>query len=119
MLKRSLICALTLSSVAAGQQAWPQHSMDRPAPTVVTPGAYVSAQPPSDAIVLFDGKSLDNWNTGGRTPQPAKWKVEKGYMEVVKGTGAISSARSFGDVQLHVEFSTAIGLPDSIVSQER
>jgi hypothetical protein len=119
MLKRSLICVLALSGAARAQD-WPQHSMDRPAPRVVAgnfSGALVA--PPADAIVLFDGKSLDGWNTGGRTPQPAKWKVEKGYMEVVKGTGAIQTTRGFGDVQLHVEFSTAVGLPDSIVSQER
>ena len=39
-----------------------------PVPPVVTPGA-VDAAPPSDAIVLFDGKNLDQWvNTRDKTP---------------------------------------------------
>lgn len=72
-----------------------------PEPQVVTPGK--DHAPPSDAIVLFDGSSLANFESvnGGE----AKWEVSNGYMTVVKGTGAIKTKESFGDVQLHIEWS--------------
>jgi hypothetical protein len=86
-----------------------QHDRNRPAPKVVEPGDGM--KPPSDAVVLFDGKDLSPWKSqkdGG----PAKWKVENGYMEVVKGTGGIETTRAFGDCQVHVEWaapSPAVG----------
>ena len=62
---------------------WKQHDMSRPPPRVVTPGTASTAdqpgKPPSDAIVLFDGKDLAQWQSRGRTP--AAWKVVDGYME--------------------------------------
>ncbi|MEW5900336.1 MAG: DUF1080 domain-containing protein [Acidobacteriota bacterium] len=59
---------------------------------------------PSDAVVLFDGKDLSQWEDG--KAGPAKWKVESGYMEVVAKTGSIRTKRGFGDCQLHVEWAT-------------
>ncbi len=59
-------------------------------------------QPPSDAIVLFDGKNLDQWENqrGG----PANWNIFEGwYMSV--GEGGIVTRQEFGDFQLHVEFA--------------
>ncbi len=87
-----------LLMVQAPQQ-WPQHSMDRPRPPVVNPGP-----PPSDAVVLFNGKDLSQWRSQDSTA--AKWTVQNGYMEVKAGTGMIQSARGFGDVQLHIEWAT-------------
>jgi hypothetical protein len=72
-------------------------------PRVVTPGR-TTADPPSDAIVLFDGKSLASWRSSDGTP--AKWQVQDGYMEVVAGAGDILTAESFGDCQLHIEWAT-------------
>ena len=66
--------------------------------------------------MLFDGKDLAAWKSQGKDA-PRRWKVENGYMEVVKGTGAIETKQSFGDVQLHIEWmapSPAVG-----VSQDR
>jgi hypothetical protein len=61
--------------------------------------------PPSDAIVLFDGKDLSQWVSIVKgQAQPAKWKVANGYMEMVQGGGRISTKEKFGDCQLHVEF---------------
>jgi hypothetical protein len=59
--------------------------------------------PPSDAIVLFDGKDLSPWKNenGG----DAKWKVEDG-VATVNGTGSIITKEEFGDVQLHVEWAS-------------
>ena len=68
------------------------------------PGAFESAPPPSDAIVLFDGKSLAKWRSSDSTHSPAKWKVADGYMEVAPGTGGIETRDAFGDCQLHIEW---------------
>jgi len=84
----------------ATPQQWPQHSMDRPRPAVVNPGP-----PPSDAIVLFDGKDLSQWRSDADS-SAAKWTVRDGYVEVKPGTGTMASARGFGDVQLHIEWAT-------------
>jgi len=82
------------------------HDKERPQPRIVNPGTASTqekaGQPPSDAVILFDGKDLSKWvGTDG----PAKWKVEKGCMEVVPGSGGITSRDHFGDCQLHVEFA--------------
>ncbi len=82
-------------------RAWAVHDMKRPAPKVITPGDATAA-PPSDAIVLFDGKNLDKW-TGKNNK--ASWKVENGYAEV-NGTGSIRTRDQFGSCQLHIEFAT-------------
>ena len=76
-----------------------------PEPKVVTPGAEVANQAPSDAIILFDGENTSAWEsvtTGG----PIEWQVSDDAMIVVKGTGAIRTKQSFGDVQLHIEWRT-------------
>src|SRR5689334_4074011 len=70
------------------------HDSDRPRPKAIKPGAQAGAAP-SDAIVLFDGKDLSHWVTE-KDGSPAKWKVESGYMEVVKGAGQIASREKFG-----------------------
>jgi len=70
---------------------------------VVTPApAGEPVPPPSDAIVLFDGKDLSKWQSGDG--QPAAWKVENGYMEAVKKAGDLATRDSFGSCQLHVEW---------------
>jgi hypothetical protein len=90
---------------AAELQKWGVHDDTRPMPPVVDPGpAFPPAPVPADAIVLFDGKDLSGWTTAKGAP--AKWLVKDGYMEVVKGTGAIQTARTFGDCQLHVEWAS-------------
>ncbi|HEU4643012.1 MAG TPA: DUF1080 domain-containing protein [Gemmatimonadaceae bacterium] len=86
--------------------AYAVHSMVRPQPPVVTPApAGEPVPPPSDAIVLFDGKDLSNWRSADSAGAPAQWKVENGYMEVA-GKQSIETTRAFGDVQLHVEWAT-------------
>jgi 3-keto-disaccharide hydrolase len=73
-----------------------------PVPAVVTPGATCGA-PPSDAIVLFDGKNMDEW-LSVPDQSPAKWTVADGVMTVSKGEGSIETKRSFKNYQLHVEW---------------
>jgi hypothetical protein len=75
----------------------------KPVPPVVTPGTYASTAPPSDAIVLFDGRNLDEWVTASDS-SPARWTVADGILTVNKPTGDIRTKRSFGNYQLHVEW---------------
>ncbi len=98
-------------------QPWRIRDLNRPKPVAVTPGRH-AGDPPSDAVVLFDGKDLTQWNvSAGRgnpnataTPPaaaaPTTWKVENGYVEVTPGAGSLSSKERFKDFQLHVEFAT-------------
>jgi Domain of Unknown Function (DUF1080) len=67
------------------------------------PKVIDAGPPPSDAIVLFDGKDLSQWESD--KSGPAKWKVEDG-VATVNGTGGIHTKQSFGDCQLHVEWAT-------------
>lgn len=87
------------------------HDPARPHPASVTPAAQPGGAP-SDAIVLFDGHDLSHWTaarlgTADFTPRtdPAGWKVENGYFEVVPRAGDIATKDKFGDVQLHVEWA--------------
>jgi hypothetical protein len=73
-----------------------------PAPPLVTPGATKNA-PPSDAIVLFDGKNLDQWRTTN-DQSPAQWIVENGVLTVNKRAGNIETKRRFKNYQLHLEW---------------
>jgi hypothetical protein len=73
-----------------------------PVPNVVTPGATNGA-PPSDAIVLFDGKNLDEW-VSVREKSPAKWTVADGVLTVSKTEGNIETKRAFKNYQLHIEW---------------
>jgi len=87
-------------------QTWKVHDLNRPQPRVVAPGTASTQKkagaPPSDAIILFDGKDLSGWL--GKDG-PAKWKVEGGVMEVVPHSGDIRTKAEFGDCQLHVEWT--------------
>jgi hypothetical protein len=74
-----------------------------PVPTVITPGRVDSAAP-SDAIVLFDGKNMDEWVLT-RDKSPARWTLADGIMTVVKGQGGnIETKRTFRNYQLHIEW---------------
>jgi len=82
------------------------HDMDRPQPPIVTPGATFSdmAPPPSDAIVLFDGKDLSKWQSADGSPP--KWTIVNGTIQTANGTGNLRTKDKFPDFQLHVEFAT-------------
>jgi hypothetical protein len=95
---------------------WKVHDPDRPQPPIVTPGPAGDPAPaPSDAVILFDGIDLSRWEDS--KGQPARWKVENGYMEVVKETGSILTKQKFGNCQLHLEW--AAPLPAEGEGQER
>src|ERR1051326_7317345 len=125
-LRISFALALALLAAIAQQQAklpdqgftdtpilpglkWHVQDPARPHPPVVTPGAQPGA-PPSDAIVLFNGKDLSKWVQDGKDAEQGKlvapkWPVKNGYFEVGPDTGDLITRDKFGDIQLHLEWS--------------
>lgn len=101
-----IVTGLALSVSAQEQMGYEVHDGRRPQPVVITPGTFSTqdqpGNPPSDAIVLFDGKDLSNWQSvkGGDAP----WQVVDGDMRSVPGSGDIQTKQQFGDVQVHVEW---------------
>lgn len=80
--------------------------LKQPPPRVVTPAPYDKpGAPPSDAVVLFDGTSLDGWKK--TDPQkPGRWIIEDGAMRPTKDAGDIRTEEQFGSCQLHIEWAT-------------
>ena len=93
---RGLIVCVALGVVSG---TWVQDEK-RQEPRAVTPGSQ--GAPPSDAIVLFDGKDLSKWTGRGGV---AKWEVKDGAA-IVNGSGDIVTKQKFGDMQLHIEWAT-------------
>ncbi|RZM36804.1 MAG: DUF1080 domain-containing protein [Sphingomonas sp.] len=95
---------------------WRVHDADRPAPVAVAPAA-APCGPPADAIVLFDGRSLDAWK-----PDRIAWPIENGALIIPSraksgGENNLVSKQSFGDVQMHLEFRSPN--PPTKSSQDR
>jgi hypothetical protein len=74
----------------------------KPIPPIVTP-AKVPGDAPSDAIVLFDGRNLDQW-VSTLDKSPAGWTIADGVLTVDKARGNIETRRAFRDYQLHLEW---------------
>jgi 3-keto-disaccharide hydrolase len=87
---------------------WKPGDRNRPQPPLVTPPTPSTQErpgaPPSDAIVLFDGKDLSAWRQ--KNGKPPAWHVRDGYFEVVPRTGDLVTKQAFGDCQLHVEWAS-------------
>ena len=102
-----LLAATSHACYAQVDTKWKIHDPDRPVPPAIEAGTASTqdspGRPPSDAVVLFDGKDLSKW--AQKDGSAAKWKVENGYVEVVPKTGYIYTREAFGDCQLHVEFA--------------
>lgn len=87
----SLVLFLILSSTGLAQEQ----------PVVIS---APEGKAPSDAVVIFDGTSLDEWiQPDGK---PAGWTLSGGAMTVKKGTSGVMTKKEFGDIQLHLEFAT-------------
>ena len=102
----ALMAILVLGAVVVSQTTQEPGPFPPPKnePPIVTPGQRDS-DPPSDAVVLFDGKDLSKWRSANDNSD-AKWRVSDGYMEVVAKTGDIATKQEFGDCQLHIEWAT-------------
>ncbi|GAB3938289.1 3-keto-disaccharide hydrolase [Mucilaginibacter myungsuensis] len=115
LLSAALLCA---SATAFGQanireanqtSANPDNAEKfEPIPAVVTPAKTLGAAP-SDAIVLFDGKNLNEWLAGNGKDQ-AGWKIDKDILTVDKSKGDIQTKKSFGNFQLHIEWKIPEGI---------
>ena len=99
----SALAATAVFLLAAAPQQekkeWGVHDKERPQPAMVEGAGHGSA--PSDAIVLFDGKSLDKWTGNNNT---ASWEVKDGYFQVKPGSGNIRTKDGFGSCQFHIEW---------------
>lgn len=59
---------------------------------------------PSDAIVLFDGNSLNAWVSSKDNSRTAEWTVQNGIFTVKPGSGDIQTKQHFENFQLHIEW---------------
>jgi hypothetical protein len=110
MLGGAMLMATSYFTHAQPDPNYLDHDRTRSQPVVIT-GATASTkeqagQPPSDAVVLFDGKDLSQWVS--LDGSPTKWITRDGYMECVKGSGYVRTLQNFGDCQLHVEWATPV-----------
>ena len=121
---KHLIALMTLGVVMAGTSSsqafygdppterhpYAVHDSRRPQPPIITPGTSSTqeepGQPPSDAIVLFDGTSLDLWMPDDPRKTPLQWEIVDGAMQPRRDAGYIRTKDDFGDCHLHIEFST-------------
>ena len=83
--------------------SWHLHDRTRPHPPRAEPNSQqdlaIRGRPPPEAVVLFDGRSLDRWKS-------SKWKVAEGFLEIVPGTGDLETRETFGSCHLHLEWWT-------------
>ncbi len=91
--------------LVVGASAGGEVKQTRQAPRVIDPGSADRA--PSDAIVLFDGTGLSEWEGPGHSTP--RWKVEDGILTVEKRTGDLFTKRKLGDIQLHLEWRIPVG----------
>jgi Domain of Unknown Function (DUF1080). len=115
--KHSLLLAAILAASTLAANAQMKHEdteVYEPVPNVVTPGKVVG-DAPSDAIVLFDGKNLDQWTMTDHRGDPASWIVSDGILTVNKHSGNIETKKSFSNYQLHVEWR----IPSNITGSDQ
>lgn len=105
MKKIKLLAAVFALAISISAQNMKPESTEwyYPQPAKVTPGK-TSGQPPSDAIVLFDGKDLSKWTSNDGNE--AKWKIINGELTVTRDVGDVFTKEYFGDCQLHIEFKS-------------
>jgi hypothetical protein len=99
-----ILIALSFLHSKGQEKAKPEDTeFYEPVPKVVTPGKYFG-DAPSDAIILFDGKSLDKWVSARDPQKPAQWTIGDGFFTVNKPSGDIQTKQKFTNYQLHIEW---------------
>jgi hypothetical protein len=113
----SIAASLLVASTALAQRRVQPKPADTevwtPVPPIVTPGR-TNADPPSDAVVLFDGRNADAW-VSAKDGSPAKWTVADGVLTVNKPSGDIRTKRSFSNYQLHIEWR----VPENVTGKDQ
>jgi hypothetical protein len=89
-----MFASVATIAVAFGADEW-LSGINWLEPPTVTPG--VDNGPPSDAIVLFNGTDLSQWEGGD------KWLIQDGA--AIANEDGIRTKEGFGDCQLHLEFA--------------
>jgi hypothetical protein len=113
-MKYSIVLTALLSGAmfmanAQEQKAKPEDTeIWEPVPKVVTPGKSLG-DAPSDAVILFDGKNLDQW-VQVKDGSAAQWDVKDGILTVNKNFGNIETKQKFGSYQLHIEWREPVTL---------
>lgn len=105
---------VAIAAAASGQAPTPkpeETEVWKPVPSIVTPG-HTAPEPPSDAVILFDGKDESQWESA-QDHSPAQWVVHDGILTVNKQAGNIETKRSFTNYQLHLEWSVPAGITGS------
>jgi hypothetical protein len=99
------IAAIALATTASYAQQGDPRATEyySPVPKVVTPGKTFG-NAPSDAIVLFDGTSLNEWEASKDPASGKNWKLTNHIMTVDKSVGDIQTKKTFTDFQLHIEY---------------
>lgn len=92
----ALLAGFSCLAHAAWMEEW-KSGIPWSEPAVVTPGK-TDSDPPSDAIVLFAGDSLEAWEGG------EGWTLAEGVV-TAGGKGGITTRQHFGDCQLHLEWA--------------
>src|SRR5690606_14179898 len=108
-----VVTTLAIPALAQQNKMKPEETeVWEPEPRVVTTSPEKA---PSDAIVLFDGASLNEWVSEKDGASPAEWEIADGAFTVVKGKGGIQTKQEFSDYQLHVEWKS----PTEIVGESQ
>ena len=101
----TLVLACSAGGDLGDDDTWRVHDMKRPQPDVVRSGTpsvgKTIGKAPSDALVLFDGTTLDAW-TGKNDAPP--WEIVDGAIVVTPGSGDMMTRRNFSDIQYHMEW---------------
>jgi len=120
-LSKFILSTIMMSSVvsACAQQESPSQQAKKtevwePVPKVITP-ADKPGMPPSDAVILFNGDTLNEWVSTRDTTKAAAWTVTGDVFIVKKGTGNIQTKQSFTDYQLHLEWR----IPTNITGKDQ
>ena len=100
----------SLSIAAIAQQKGDPKATEyyTPVPKIVTPGSAHGA--PSDAVILFDGKNLNEWVLAKDAKTPADWIVADNVITVNKKSGDIQTKKTFTDFQLHIEYRIPVNI---------
>jgi len=111
-----LLAATTITQAQSETDTIKDHrttEIYEPVPPVVTPAAKFG-EAPSDAIILFNGKNLDQWEKVS-DGTPADWIVSDGILTVNKKSGNIQTKRTFTNYQLHIEWR----IPSNITGSDQ